>query len=457
MRQLTEPYKMAEKILGKQETDGCDLWRLTTHCLQSEEEEGVLFYNSLTGELLLLTREEAAMLKKLPGPLPEGTKYLAERWFLRPLQGDDMALAIHLREIVKQLAKRAAQKRSALTKYLIFTTTACNARCFYCFEAGMKKLSMTEETARAAGDYIAAHCGGKQVQLRWFGGEPTLNTRAIDIITARLRQKNVRFASTMVSNGYLLDAALARRAKEEWNMEWVQITLDGTEEIYNQRKAYVSVQGSPFRKVLDNIDLLLASDVEVCVRLNMDEENERDLYALCDQLEERFGGKQGFGIYVRAIIDDAQTRRSGRIEETQQALVRKVQALVDHIRRKGLGVKERLGSGVVTHSCRADNDSEATIAPDGGLGSCECKIEDGIWGSVFSEERNEEVLQKWKEQRPTEEICKTCWLFPRCVRLKKCWVHLEQCLPTERSDREIKTKRGILTIYDDWKRKQAEQ
>ena len=89
---------------------------------------------------------------------------------------------------------------------------------------------MSDRTAADAADYIARVSEGGKVTLSWFGGEPLMNTKAIDIITSELRARGVPFRSKIVSNGYLFDGELVRKAKDEWALEFAQITLDGTEE-----------------------------------------------------------------------------------------------------------------------------------------------------------------------------------------------------------------------------------
>lgn len=121
-----------------------------------------------------------------------------------------------------------------VTGYSIFTTTDCNARCFYCFELGRSRMPMSEETAHKAAAYIADHCGGKPVRLSWFGGEPLFNRKVIDIICRDLQVRNVDYHSTMMSNGYLFDGETVRRAASLWKLRRVQITLDGTENVYNR-------------------------------------------------------------------------------------------------------------------------------------------------------------------------------------------------------------------------------
>ena len=447
MRQIVPPIGTVQKILGQQKAGEGIPYRLTAHCMRVERPEGVLLYHTLTGELLLLSAEEAAELEGLPGLVPPALASLVPRWFLRPALADDMALADQTREITKRLVK----KETALTGYTIFTTTACNARCFYCFEAGWKKSTMSDETARDTAKYIADHCGGKQVQIKWFGGEPLVNARAIDIITDRLRLEGVEFRSTMVSNGYLFDEALVQRARNDWNLKRAEITLDGTEEVYNRRKAYVAPQGSPYRRVLRNIGLLLDADIQVNVRLNMDKNNEGDLYALLDELAERFGGRPGFDIYQSVIYENRGSDPHIYTEEERRSYAKMYQSLRAYAEEKGLGVRGPLKRGIVTHSCVADNDRCTNVTPEGLLGRCNDCMNGSIWGSIYSDMVDEDVLRQWREHKPPEEGCKVCSLYPRCVRIKKCPNWPEHCSPIERAFRADTLRRAILGSYEEWR------
>lgn len=453
MQQIVPPVSLARKILGQQKTIQWVPYRLTTYCIRIEQPEGVLLYHTLTGELLLLSHEEVRLLEGFPGAVPPELAGLISRRFLVPQGSDDMDLADQTRDIVQRLVGKGRD----LTDYLIFTTTACNARCFYCFEAGIQKKTMTEDTARAAGEYIASHCAGKPVHLVWFGGEPLVNIRAIDTISSVLRQKGVEFRSRMDSNGYLFDASLAARVKADWGLCQVQITLDGTEKVYNQRKAYVNPEGSPFQRVLRNIGPLLDAGIQAVVRMNMDGENEKDLYALVDDLAVRFGGRPGFGIAPRVIIENKGAVPYRYAEEERRSLAEKDRAMWDYLNRKGVALRMPLKNNLVLYSCWSDNANATTITPDGHLGRCESHIDKGLWGSVFTEDRDEKVLQQWRERRPPEEICHTCALYPRCIRLKNCVTRTERCSPIERMEMGVRLRQGIMEAYEEWKAEHSEQ
>ena len=99
-------------------------------------------------------------------------------------------------------------------KFRVLTTTCCNARCPYCYEAGVKAVTMSAETAEAIADFILMQSQRvKTVEIEWFGGEPLLNTQAIDIICSCIMERKpseLKFESSMVSNGYLINDAVVQ-------------------------------------------------------------------------------------------------------------------------------------------------------------------------------------------------------------------------------------------------------
>ena len=112
---------------------------------------------------------------------------------------------------------------------------------------------MDSAVAEKTAEYIARHCGGKEVSLSWFGGEPLYNMEAIDIICRRLEDKSVAFHSKMISNGYLFDKEIVRKANEDWKLRNVQITLDGTEDVYNKTKAFIYKGINAFKRVIGTV------------------------------------------------------------------------------------------------------------------------------------------------------------------------------------------------------------
>ena len=383
---------------------------MMTCCLPLETEDGVLLFHVLTRELLLLAPEEYAGAGQLP--------YLQEHWFFVPESTNDAELVSFVRWVLQNYKKDA--KQSYTQGYTILTTTDCNARCFYCYENGCTHISMTPDTAHKVAGYIQEHCGGKKVTLTWFGGEPLVNHSVIDLICEDLRRTGVEYESRMVSNGYLFCGEVLSKAKDLWNLGVVQISLDGTEEIYNYSKDYIYQEGSAYQVVLSNMEAILDAGIAVKVRLNISPINTKDLLALVEELAHRFSGKENLKIYTHPLFDFSPNANE---KESRKQLFAAQAELEEAILAAGLStLTERpLRRCMKLRHCMADNGHSVLIAPDGHIGLCEHHIQDEFIGHVDRPEVDQEVVRRWQERGEEVPECKTCFYYPECTHLKGCF------------------------------------
>ena len=445
---LNKKIDLVYKILGKQDFINNEPYRYSYHCIQIAVDYGILLYQVMTKELLLLSYDDIQSINLNKSDDKNLiNKYLVEHWFLRPINRNDCDIVDKLREIANLLKK---QIDYSINTYTIFTTTNCNARCFYCFEKGLKKIDMSEKTAIDVAKYIINHCGNEMVKFRWFGGEPLCNISAIDIITQNLLDNGISFESTMVSNGYLFDEIVVKKAKNSWNLKSTQITIDGTEKVYNWRKSYIYKNVNAFQRVLSNIELLLLSDIEVIVRLNMDKDNISDLFRLCAQLSERFKNYHNFHIYVAMLYKNIESTDDNYISVEQFELYNKAIKLRKYIMDLGLSTIPKLKTTITINRCMADSKSSTVVTPTGKLGMCEHFTETEIWGDIYSNEINYEIVEQWKEKIEKEDKCYQCEVYPECIRLKKCPAIQKKCTLNDQELRKEKIIRAMLFSYSSW-------
>ena len=95
--------------------------------------DGPAWYNPLTGEAVVVEDPKADFPK------------LVQKWFFVPQNFDIKSMTHWIRQ--KTLSDTASVGRTPKTSYTIFTTTACNASCSYCFEKGMETITMSDKTA----------------------------------------------------------------------------------------------------------------------------------------------------------------------------------------------------------------------------------------------------------------------------------------------------------------------
>lgn len=429
MISLLPPLDSAAAILGPQRPEASGT-RPSRFCFRVPCDDGTLLYHTLTQELLLL--EPGDREEELRDTLYAGR-------FLVPETQDETRLAAQLRQIAGFLQPQ----KPGITSYLLFPTTDCNARCAYCFELTRRRLNMSDRIAHDAAAYIRGHCAGQKVKLRWFGGEPLFHTRALELITADLRQMDVRFESQMTSNGFLFDEALVQTAKNDWKLRQIQITLDGTEAVYNRTKAYVHSEGSAYQRVLRNIGLLLDAEIRVVLRLNIGLSNWEDMLALADELSARFPDRALLTVYPALLRDYGPKKNSA---DQRRELMERFTRVYRRLEENGLRRKPVLPRTIRLNECMADSDNSLSILPDGTLGKCEHESENGSVGSIYSDALNAEALASWRE-RLEIDACRTCVLYPQCTHLKRCGSFPEGCDEFVRAERLFDLRERVKNSY----------
>lgn len=429
-------------ILGTQDADASKEYRKLSFCLVTEADGTFVACNLLTGELLEVTAEEAEALGAPSVSVNEVTKPLIAKWFLVPVDHDDIQLADETIGFFKLF-----QQEKGIKNYTIFTTMDCNARCFYCYELGRKRTPMSLDTARDVVEFIAKTATTeKEIKLSWFGGEPLYNAEIIDVITEALGARGIPYKSHVTSNGYLFDAETAKKAAEKWNVKTVQITLDGTEQVYNKAKAYIyDTDASPFYTVTDNIEHLLKNGIVVQIRLNVGEHNRENLYQLVDWLAERYAGYDKLKVYMHLLFetDPQKLALAKRVQLTEEMC-----ALERHCMEKGLLLVGTLSADIKTNCCMADAVSAVAILPNGKLVKCEHFTDDNIVGSIYDGITDHALVEKFMERDNSKEMCAGCVAYPRCVRLKMCPNYVEGlCDAGERLHMRERFLRALVKTY----------
>lgn len=439
MKLLQDYASILSGLLKDQRLQEGTSYRLMHFVVQLPVEKGLLLYNVMTRAVVLLSPEEARKMADDPVSVPE----LVSKWFAVPLNHDDRKLAREVRAVGRMLEKRP----EGTTSYTILTTTDCNARCFYCYEKGRSRIPMTEETARKVVDFIIKNSPDEKVKLRWFGGEPLYNKTVISLICGKLRDAGKEYHSSMVSNGYLFDDETIVEATDLWSLKRVQITLDGTEEVYNRTKAFTCHETSPYLRVLGNIHRLLDAGVKVDIRLNIDRYNADDLLDLADILTNEFGGGKNIGVYSHTLFEAGLERKAPPHTDSRRHELFDVRMqLLEKLRKGNIALEGNLPDHLKLHRCMADWDTGIVILPDGHLGKCEHYSEDHWFGRLDSPERNERLLVEFKQLREEIEACADCPFYPDCYRLVLC-EETFHCYPEEREEKKMMTLRNLSNFY----------
>lgn len=440
MKILINQNTIIKSSIGKQKYIPEKKYRWINFAVTLTYKGNNLIYNNLTKELVSLTTNEINILQQSNLSVNEDiVKDLIYKWFLVPTDYNEIKLSQQITSL-----SRLFQPSKNIVNYDILTTTCCNARCFYCYEAGVPKKTMNETTAIAVAEYIKNNCNVEKVYLHWFGGEPLCNINAIKIITEKLNDCNISFYSSIVTNGYLFDKNLISVAKNKWNLKSAQITLDGCAETYKRVKNYINDDPNPFKRVLQNIKELISSEIFVTIRLNIDRHNEDELISLVDFLASEISSNKYFSIYAKAIFEDVGFIKTERNDDQFLQISKKCFELNKYIESVGLSNRKSLSNKIKTHACMADDLSSVLISPEGKLGKCEHHVNDDFFGSVFTNDK----VQSWNEYLDYTDRCVECPVFPTCLRPKNCPQKRTECNEYLQQERVDALKRSIKNTFD---------
>jgi sulfatase maturation enzyme AslB (radical SAM superfamily) len=448
MQIIYNTAKPFDKLLKKQKPKAGATYRPMYYVVEQPVDEGLLLYHTMTKAFLLLTPEEAEIYKTHPADLQQ----LIDLWFLVPEDHDDRLLARQIRNVAKMIAKPV----NAITHYTIMTTTDCNARCFYCFEMGQPRIPMSDEMARRIADYIIKHSNGEKVSITWYGGDPLYNKGVISIISQLLKDAGIDYKSNMISNGYLFDEETITEARELWLMRQVQITLDGTEQVYNKNKAFIYKNTNAYQRVISNIHKLQDAGIIVIIRLNIDMHNADNLLELTEELHHEFPNTDGIHVYVHQLFEEKKGRTAIHNEQKRRIVFLKMKEIRNRLSDYGFSKKIKLRKKVKINRCMADNDRCITITPIGNIGKCDHYTNDQFVSHIYSKVWDEEMMQSFRETIDEIPACTTCFDYPNCFMLKRCQA-TKRCYPEVCEDKKDNIHHEMLVAYSNYKNKNMEE
>lgn len=447
MKIIQYPDSLFLSLFGNQKIKN-EKYRISRFTYVVDFDKGIILYNTLTKELLFLEdfKKEYLSQNSTQNKNVEIVKYLINKWFLVPEKFDENFLYEQFFTVA-----RTFSKKDGIGFYKILTTNDCNARCFYCYKADVEKIYMDQKTAKKTAEFIIDNCNNKAVHLYWFGGEPLCNTEVIDQICNYLTERNIKFHSTFITNGYLFEEDIVYKAKNEWHTDLVQITLDGTAEIYKKCKAYIVDDDNPFEKVINNIENILKCGIKLFIRINMDKHNISDLYNLVNLLIDRFNEYNLLKIYPVLLSEEFKVTHRG-FEKAD--IVDEFLKLQKYIFEKGKLITKRIENKLKINSCMADDDGSVVILPNGDLARCDLRAKESVYGNVFLAEK--EDYSDWRVLRQPTSECFSCILRPMCVLTKKCRSPEKKCDKYERKIKYASLRYSMINRCQDFLKGESE-
>lgn len=265
----------------------------------SRSKDGYLIYNTLYNSLTRITEAEFGHYIDPDMNNGEIEQQLASQGILVDESIDERKNY----NIYSRLTSKYLQERPHLT---VTPTMECNARCFYCYENGVRCGKMKSEDADAIIRAIKALDISQGIDITWFGGEPLMAQEWMDYFAGRLREEGIEFSGFIISNGSLIDKETIEKMKNVWNVESIQITLDGSIDEYASRKSYIDRDENVYYQIFRNISRLSRAGISVNIRLNIDRANRDSILEAAEDIAQMFKENLNVSCYPAFLSGSAE-------------------------------------------------------------------------------------------------------------------------------------------------------
>lgn len=373
------------------------------------DNERVVVVNTLSSSIVRFEKEKFNALKngKVEGVFSdEEINSLVKMYILRNVSDETS-------DLVEKRKKRFDEQKTDRFTITILTTTDCNARCFYCYENGIKKQNMTLETAKSVYEFITNNRDGVPVHINWFGGEPLYNSEIIDYICLRLKKDSVDYTSSFTTNAYLI-SVYKDKIVDLWHLKNAQITIDGIGKQYNKIKNYIyNNDVDPFEHVVNNIKWLLSKRIRISLRINFNPRRIEDAIETIKYIHREIGNPPELSVYCAWISDETIPSPSD-YEPHNHPLLKLYEVLIDCgyiLELNQLGVRPKL------LTCSVHWKNMAVINVDGSLHKCQHGIMGGqsdAFGNIVDGVTNKERVEFWSSLEYPFDECKECVCLPIC-------------------------------------------
>lgn len=356
----------------------------------------VSIYNTLYSSLAVLSYNEYEAVSNMTECPSELANDMVENGFWVKKQTDERQFFVDCAAYLNDLC-------SGHTITLAVTHN-CNARCSYCYEHGIGVSSMTDEVIDGVVDFISTR--SKNVRINWFGGEPLMNTEAIDKISSKLNERGIDFSSYLITNGSLINNDIIDKMKDLWNVKDVQISIDGQEETYLREKNYQCSDDDIYYKILDNIIKIAKAGIFVHIRINISHNNKSEIFALQKELENVFSQYDNIIIYPAFVTGTGNPFTENEIIDIVSEMMRNTRDV------SKLTADTKLFSLPRLHSCAVQSKNSFTIDADGYVYKCEHHVgeKNSSVGSIDSVNSIRNVITNSIPAR-----CGNCVFLPKCM------------------------------------------
>ena len=313
-----------------------------------ENKDGFIFYNQISGALLLLEEKHFEQYRKLLK-----NNFFIDSQLLKIFRENKFIIDESFNEVDYMKNSYEQKKHKAYNKQLtIVPTDKCNLGCFYCYEDKAQWKNMSQDTIDQTKKFVETFLKSSPTNsfyVTWFGGEPTLNLSCIeelnDHFTLICKKNKIKYDQYMVTNGTNVNQKVIDRLLKI-GVKNLQITIDGYKEDHDVSRPYLAdlsieemsdiqieqrrkiepnfgrflniidqptiqkTKRSTYDQIIENLKLMHNNGFSISLRCNIGSHNIENHHKLLNHLEEmgltRKSDKGGIVVpYVSQIFNHA--------------------------------------------------------------------------------------------------------------------------------------------------------
>lgn len=364
-------------------------------------ENGHLIYNTMYNSLVRLNEAEYLQYAGLEFIDENLRKKLYDLGIL-------MEKDINELEIYNIYAEFARKYRNHQINLTVTPTMACNARCFYCYENGVRQGKMSDSDADKMIETLSSIVDSRKLMITWFGGEPLMNQEWMDYFSQGLKKAGIEYTSFMISNGSKINEEVIEKMIHNWKVTDIQVTMDGEEDEYFKRKNYLDQDETIYFVLLNNIKRMARKGIRVQIRLNIDGDNLDSICDLISDLEQIFCKEENV-IFYPAFLTGGKKALS---EKEKIEILKKILQNIKN-QNKMMPVSNYMYKWPKTHACFYYDEWAFSVDVNGDIFICEHMLghREKAIGNIhegFDLKKNVRELSG----RRTE--CQECVFLPRC-------------------------------------------
>lgn len=304
----------------------------------------------------------------------------------------------------------------------ILLTQNCQMQCVYCFEGVKNKNKILPSTMNDIMLFLKNQAGTcKKLRVTWFGGEPLLAYGQLKDLSVALmnfcKEYHIEYSADITTNGFALNVSRCKELISDLNVKRYIITMDGPEEIHEQRRPLLSRRPS-FPIIWRNIEMLVERGAWVTLRMTIDKDNASHIPTLLDRIADSKLNRR-VGLAFCRTIDYNYTP-----DEISESLYSETEfadvewRLIQYAHQSGLW-QYHFPHAAPSGGCLRKGD--IVIDVEGKIYKCLDTIGNTRWitGHIGVQnnaaEHIPEWYDRWNKWSPLKnDICKECVLVPLC-------------------------------------------